>query len=190
MKQTLLEVLKEVKEDAKFFVYFYTPDGTGTFRSDFKEKSFVQDCIEKATEVTPHPSYNDVVMVSEHIGLSTKSFEENIYYETTGVDGFMNYVSKHNQYYNIFIKLDKENKTITFKLGDKEKTLELLEHGFDSYVSKPYRQKYMICDNANELEKHINDESWNPRMVSIGRKVLKLDKVVEKQLKKTLDKVA
>lgn len=172
MKELLMTALQQTKEDAQFFIYNFSPEGT--FRSSKEPKTFVQELLEQCDEVIMNKDISNTLMLKDNIGVAVSRFDENIYYETTDTEGFMEYVSKYNPYYKIFIKLDKEAKTIEFKLGNKSKVLELMEEGFNGYVSKPYKHKYLRCVDVEDLEKHIFDEFWNPRMVEIGRKVLKI----------------
>lgn len=174
MREKLVAALNQTKEDATYLVYHFSPKGT--FRTKHYPKSFVVELVNENKEVSIHPDFDDIIMIGE-TGVSLRSFEQNIYYETLDTEGYLEYISKYNPYYKIYIRLDKENKTIEFKLGDKYKKLELIEEGWDGYVSKPYRQKYMKCVSAEDLEKHIHDEFWNPRMVEIGRRVLKIKSI-------------
>ncbi|HCL4480047.1 TPA: hypothetical protein N2D99_002114 [Clostridium botulinum] len=34
------------------------------------------------------------------------------------------------------------------------------------------KEKYIKCVSANDLEEHIRDGFWNPRIVKIGGKIL------------------
>ncbi|MEX3625462.1 hypothetical protein [Viridibacillus arvi] len=176
MKEQVITALQQTKEDAQYYVYTFTPEGM--FRYSKEPKAFVENLVKQCDSVSVNPKLNDVLMIGNNIGVSIKSFEENIYYETERTEGFIEYVSKYNPYYKIFINLDKEAKTIEFKLGSKSKLLELVEEGFSGYVSKLYKHKYLRCCDANHLEEHIFDESWNPRMVEIGRKVLQIKPVI------------
>jgi hypothetical protein len=169
MKNTLLNMLEQIQEDAKFHVYNFEGDESGTFRSAFKDKTYVLPIVTEAKEIRLHKSLRDVLMV-DGVGVSMSSFSDNIDYPTEGTEGYMSYISKYNPYHKVFIKLDKEAKTISFKLGDKEKTLQLIEG--TGFVSKPYYKKAMKCESVERLESHIEDEFWNPRMVDIGRLVL------------------
>jgi hypothetical protein len=181
MKEKLVAALQKTKEDAKFAVYHFTSGDN--YKLELQSKAYVENLLEHCSDVTLHQSHKDVIMLGD-VGLSIRSVDENIYYETPDTEGYFEYKSKYNPYYNIFIRLDKENKTIEFKLGDKHKKLELIEEGFDGYVSKPHRGKYMRCVSAEDLEKHIHDEFWNPRMVRIGRRVLNIKSFLEDELSK------
>lgn len=176
MKEVLVSILAKIKDDANFIIYHYTPEGT--FTNSFEEKIYIENLLNDTSNDFITQRFRDVIMISESIGVSIRDLDHNIYHETKDTDGFIEHICKYNKYYKIYIKLDKENKTITFKLGDKIKKLELLEEGFEGYISKPYKQKYLKCVSFDDLERHINDEFWNPRMVDIGRKVLKLKEAI------------
>lgn len=176
MKEKLIDVLNKIKDDARFFIYHYKEDGT--FTHEFVNKPFINDLIQNSNVISYHPKYEDRILIDNKTAISTSSFNDNIFYETNNVQDYFEYVNSHNPYHNVFIKLDKENKIISFKLGNKSKTLQIIEEGINGFVSKIYRQKYMKCNNINDLEEHIKDPFWNPRMVSIGRKALKLEKVL------------
>lgn len=181
MREKLRIALEKAKEDAVYLVYQFSPEGT--YRTNKYQKPFVEALINENEEVSSHPKLKDIVMIGD-TGVAIKSFEENINYDTPDTEGFLEHLSKYNPYYKIYIRLDKENKTIEFKLGDKYKKLELIEEGWNGYVSKPYRQKYLKCTSAEDLEKHIHDEFWNPRMVDIGRRVLKIKSILADDNKK------
>ncbi|WP_121616607.1 hypothetical protein [Virgibacillus halodenitrificans] len=183
MREKLVAALQQTKEDAVYMVYHFSPKGT--FRTKVYQKSFVEDLINDNKEIRIHPNFKNVIMIGE-TGVSLNSFEHNIYFETPNTEGYLEYVSKYNPYYKIYIRLNKKSKTIEFKLGDKYKKLGLIEEGSNGYVSKPYRQKYMKCDSAEELEKHIHDDWWKPRMVDIGRRVLKIKSILADNNKKKI----
>ncbi|UOE58165.1 hypothetical protein [Cytobacillus oceanisediminis] len=169
MKENLLKALEKAKDDAQYWIYKFSPEGT--YKMEKKIRGEIIDLISKAELIFFHEDMKDVIMLGE-IGLSAASVEENIYYETINTEGYVEHVSKYNPYHKVYIKLDKDNKTIEFKLGDRHKKLELIESG--EYVSKPHYSKWLKVVSADDLEKHIGDEFWNPRMVHIGRTVLKM----------------
>lgn len=177
MKEKLLEILSNIKEDARFFVQDYSEyETTHTVPHSFEQKPFVENLIQTNINISMHPEREDEIVVGNY-RLHLKNFIENIYYETPNVENFMEHVSKYNPYFKVFIKIDDEAKTITFKLGDKEKTLTLLEEGFNGYVSKIFKKNYMKCNSIKDLKEHILDEFWNPRMVMVGRVALQMDKI-------------
>lgn len=170
LKEEMLAALSRTRADAEYFVYEFTGNGS-EFRSKKFNKVFVEALIKKCSEVVSHKELSNCWMISKDIGVGLGNFEENIYYETPDTEGYLEHICKYNKYYKVYIRLDKEKKTIEFKLGDRYKKLELKENA--DYVSKPSRNK-MLCVSAEELEKFIHDRFWNPRMVRIGRLVLKI----------------
>ena len=173
MKDTLLTMLKEAKPDAKYMTYEFLEGGEGKFRNGKIIQEELLPLVEKASDVSKSDKFNDVIMV-DGLGIYSLDVGENIYYPTENVEGYIEHVSKYNPYYRVYIKLDKENKTISFKLGKRERTLQLMEG--TEFVSKPYYKKGLKVVSANNLEEHINDEFWNPRMVNIGHLVLGIER--------------
>ncbi|MEG0380915.1 MAG: hypothetical protein RR603_04360 [Kurthia sp.] len=120
---------------------------------------------------------SEYIYLSDDYGISPHGILTAIYYETNDVPaGYVEYVDQYNPYHNIFIRVDHDAEEISFMVGAYKKTLTLIEEGFSkkSYVSKPFRQTHMKCVSSEDLERHCNDEFFNPRMIEIGRKVLKL----------------
>lgn len=173
MKEQLIALLERIKEDAGFIIYHF--DAGGRFKMESQTKDFVLEKLAQNNELTMHTGVKEIIMLSEMIGVRAADFIENISYETSDIEGYIEYISKYNPYHKIYIRLKKDTKTIEFKLGDKYKLLELMEEGFSGFVSKPYKNKYLRCVSAESLEEHIQDKSWNPRMVEIGRKILKIN---------------
>jgi hypothetical protein len=168
MKEKLMEALKQTKDDADYIIYYFTEEGTFSNKHQFTP--YVRELVEKATEIKIHPDFEDIVMVADRIGISRKDFAYNISYETKDTEGFEEHTNKFEKAHNVFIKLDRENKLITFKLAEKEKTMQILER--TDYVCNPYKGKYIRCVDIDGIVKHMKDEFFNPYMVKLGRKVL------------------
>lgn len=173
MKDTLLRMLKKAKPDAKYMTYEFLEGSEGSFRNGNITQETLLPMVEEASEVSKSDRYNDVIMV-DGLGITSLDVGDNIYYHTENVEGYLEHVSKYNPYYKVYIKLDKENRTISFKLGKQERTLQLMEG--TEFVSKPYYKKGLKVVSAENLEKHIQDEFWNPRMVNIGHTVLGINR--------------
>lgn len=181
----LLSLVEQSHKDGKYFIYHFKNGLEGQFHSVFisveEMKQLLIECpYEGILPTNPNFSF-PMYLVNEQMGLEIRNFFNNIDYKTDNVEGFLNYHSPSKPYYNVFIKMDdsnKEEKTITFKLADKEKTLILIEEGFNGFISKPYKRKYLKCVSFEELKKHIEDSSekdlYNARMSLIGRKVLNI----------------
>lgn len=173
MKDTLLTMLNKAKPDASYMTYEFRDGGDSCHRNGRITQSELLPLVENARDVSKKENCNDVIMV-DGLGICSIDVGLNVCYETENVEGYVEHVSKYNPYHKVYIKLDKENKTISFKLGKMERTLELMEG--TEFVSKPYYKKGLKIVSVNDLEKHIQDEFWNPRMVNIGHLVLGIKK--------------
>lgn len=78
-------------------------------------------------------------------------------------------VDKGNPWYDIYFRLDRAKKTITFALGLMKKEVPVVEG--TEWCWKPTRQG-ILCQDIDRLEKHFLDPFWNPIAVNVGRKVL------------------
>jgi len=62
--------------------------------------------------------------------------------------------------------------TISFLMGDHQKTLLLKPR--TNYTYKLFKTM-MYCVSADDLERFMRDEFWNPSFINIGRMDLGLD---------------
>lgn len=184
-KEFLLDLVERAHKDSKYFIYNFKNglDGEyiGTFLRVEEMKKLLLECPYDGVLPT-HPNFSSPkYLANETIGLSMHNFFNNIDYKTDNTEGFINYFPPSKPYFNVFIKMDdsnEEEKTITFKLGDKEKKLILIEEGYNGYISRPYKKKYMKCVSFNNLKRYIEEDSekelHNGRMSYIGRKILNI----------------
>lgn len=94
---------------------------------------------------------------------------------TPEADTYTHITDRSNPYYDIFFRLDREHKTITFALGDLKKELPVVEHS--EWCWKPTRNG-LLCQDIDRLEKNFLDPFWNPIAVTVGRQVLKIKPVI------------
>ncbi len=94
---------------------------------------------------------------------------------TTGAENYTHVMDKCNPYYDIFFRLDREHKMITFALGGMKKELPIVEHS--GWCWKPTRNG-LLCQDIDSLEKNFLDPFWNPIAVTVGRQVLKIRPVI------------
>lgn len=90
---------------------------------------------------------------------------------TPEAETYTHVMDKGNPCYDIFFQLDREQKTITFALGDMKKSLPVIEH--TGWCWKPANEG-LLCGDIDRLEKSFLDPFWNPIAVTIGRKVLNI----------------
>ena len=177
----VLELTHFIKKDAKFNVSKRLEGNrVTTVVVNVEEISMMlMNCIMNGKTMLEKSDFlsSEHIYLSDEYGIQPHGILAAIFYETNDVPaGYVEYVDKYKPYHNIFIRVDHDEKEISFMVGSYKKTLTLIEEGFSkkSYVSKPYRQTHMKCVNSKDLERHCNDEFFNPRMIEIGRKVLKL----------------
>lgn len=177
----VLELTHFIKKDAKLMVSKRLEGNMNkTVVLTVEEVSMMlEECIANGKTILEKSDFlaGEYIYLSDDYGISPHRILAAICYETNDVPaGYVEYVDKYNPYHNIFIKVDHDAKEISFMVGAYKKTLILIEEGFskNSYVSKPFRQTHMKCVSSEDLERHCKDEFFNPRMIDIGRKVLKL----------------
>ncbi len=85
---------------------------------------------------------------------------------TPEADTYTHIVDKCNPYHDIFFRLDREHKTITFALGDRKKSLPVVEH--TGWCWKPTR-KGLLCQDIEKLNQDFCGADWNPIAVTVGR---------------------
>ncbi|WP_240416627.1 hypothetical protein [Paenibacillus periandrae] len=174
MKEQLKAMMEKIKDDATFIVRWYGNQGIeGTFRSEFETKPFLDTVIQELTSIRIHPTMDDLLVINEKLGVSIEEFFNSICYETPDCEGFEEYICKFNRYYNIFVKIDRDEHIITFKLGDKTAHVKLVEHTewTHKYVAS---KKQLLIKSIDSFNSFINDPFWNPSIVVIGRRILKL----------------
>ncbi len=88
---------------------------------------------------------------------------------TPEADTYTHIVDKCNPHYDIFFRLDRERKIITFALGGRKKSLPVIEH--TGWCWKPTR-KGLLCQDIERLNQDFCGADWNPIAVTVGRKVL------------------
>ena len=91
---------------------------------------------------------------------------------TTGVDEYQKLSDDTNGNCHVFVKLDAEAKTISFKLGNMEKTMQIVER--TCFVSKVVGEK-LYCVSCENLSKHMADRLQNPRFILIARTLLDVE---------------
>lgn len=178
-KSKLLQAVTSTYDDSLFFVGYGIEDDCDFTqrlrhnRSARCSKAELLDMIRQNApdEITSIPGHSDYLVLIKNLYVSRGSINDNQVFHTKAPEGYYHSVSKYNRHLEVYIKIDKEQKTISFLLGDKEKTLELVE--YSGFVYKFARGK-MYCQSAEDLERFMKDDFWNPAMIVLGRRVLKI----------------
>ncbi len=127
-------------------------------------------------EFPPMSGYDSYLLITPRLYVFKDSINQSQRFPTTpDAESYTHVVDKSNPYYDIFFRLDRENKTITFALGVLKKELSVVE--YSGWCWKPTRNG-LLCQNMEQLEKNFLDPFWNPIAVTVGRKVLKIRSVI------------
>jgi len=178
MREELLCALGNTYDDSKFLVgiAMLTTDsffnGLCHRKHEFWSKEQLLAAIADS-ELTQFPGitgHEDDLIISNHLSVWRRSINRSqILPVTEDIGGFTHVHEKGNPHYDIYFKFNHEEKTVTFALGGKRKTIPVKEHTEWSW--KPTRNG-ILCMDSEKLERDFLDEFWNPIAVSIGRKVL------------------
>lgn len=179
-KAALLKAVKNTYDDSKFFVGRGVLDdcdftqGLNRNRSEFISKYALLEEIKvsKYDRIGSMPGFPDNLVLDPKTYVYCDSISDNQIYNTDAPDGYYHSASKHNPHLEVFIKIDRENMTISFLLGEHQKTLLLKPR--TKYTYKLLKTM-MYCVSADDLERFMKDEFWNPMFINIGRKALGLD---------------
>jgi len=179
LKTALIRAIENTYDDSRFHIGRATEsscdfrNGLQNNKHDWIMKGDLLELIKTEADevIVGIPGHEDSLVLNAQTYIYRDCINENQVIHTTAPEEYQRLVSKYNPHFDVYMKLDKEKKTISFLLGDKEKTLALIEH--TDFVSKPV-YKEMYCVTADDLERHIHDEFWNPRMITIGRHVLRI----------------
>ncbi|WP_336769982.1 hypothetical protein [Bacillus bombysepticus] len=167
-KTKLLELLMKNEDDAMFYQMIYTNRLKGTFRGGKINKETLMGFLENIDELKIHE--DAFFKITENNYVHIGSIYNNINYKTFDIQGFTEIRMPNNPYFNIFYKIDKDERTITYKLGELVKTLQI-KTGFD-VVSQPIKGKFMHTVDSNYLEHTLRESMYADRNISIGRRVL------------------
>lgn len=186
-KELIMKLLKNIKGDANFIIYEYVIK-EGKMLDNFRSKRITRKKLEELISYSDirirvnekGQTKNDEIMLNDNISISLEELYNNQYIETKEIEGYTKCVSNVNKYFHIYMKINENDKTVTFKLGDKEKTLTIIEN--TEYVSRPYYSKYLKCVSIDDLKKQMRDgDSLEKRLCVIGRKILSINKYLEKR---------
>lgn len=122
------------------------------------------------------PGYDSHLLITPRLYVFKDSINHSQRFPATPeAENYTHVMDKCNPYHDIFFRLDKEHKRITFALGDLKKELPVRE--YSGWCWKPTRNG-LLCDNMDRLEKNFLDPFWNPIAVTVGRQILKIKPVI------------
>ncbi|GAA0853948.1 hypothetical protein ABER99_20190 [Paenibacillus glucanolyticus] len=179
MKEQLIKLMNQIKPDAVFIVNWYIGDKgiEGTFKSEYESQAFLTEIIRGSICIQKHPRLEDVLIIDDKYGFNVTQIYNSIPYQTPDTDGFKECICKYNKYNNIFIKVDEENKTVTFKLANKMVTLNLIE--YTKWTFKYVKTKKQLkISSIKDFKSFIEDPFWHPTTIELGRRVLNMRNLI------------
>lgn len=177
-RRQLLAAVENTPEDAMFLAGLAVNEhedflkGLCLNRSRYFTRAQVLEQIERsAFQVFPAiPGFDDHLLLTPRLYVWKDSINRSQRFPATlAADTYTHVQDKANPYYDIFFRMDKERKTVTFALGERKKEIPVTEH--TEWCWKLTRRG-LRCQNMERLEQSFLDPLWNPIAVHIGRKAL------------------
>lgn len=96
------------------------------------------------------------------------------YPATVDADGFTHLICEYNRHYDVYYKIDRMNKTITFALGDFKRTLPLICH---TEWAWKLDSAGLLCSDIDHLDQSFQDPLWRDIAIKLGRRALKIKSI-------------
>ncbi len=180
----LLRAMENVPDDAPLWCGVAVNDGEDFLqglclhKSERSTKARVLAEIKASDfqEFPSDPEYGRYLLITPRLYIWRDDINRSQRFPATPeAEQYVHVQDKRNPYYDIYFRLDKKRKTITFALGGRKKELPVIEHS--GWCWKPTK-KGLFCSDMDALERDFLDPFWNPIAVDIGRKVLNIRSVV------------
>lgn len=182
-KERLLKAVSAAYDDS----YFWVGIGMETGKSFFEGLYCNKNCRyskDELLQLITNSSYNEFLPIPGHdssLAISEKHYiyipsidEAQKYPAITNADGFTHLVCEYNKHYDVYYKINRANKTITFALGDFERTLPLICHAEWAWKLGPSE---LLCSDIDHLDKSFQDPLWRNMAIKLGRKTLKIKSI-------------
>ena len=174
----LLAAVENTPEDAMFLVGIAVNEHEDFLKDlclhrfqHFSRAQVLEQIERSAFQVFPAiPGFDDHLLLTPRLYVWKDSINRSQRFPATlAADTYTHVQDKANPYYDIFFRMDKERKTVTFALGERKKEIPVTEH--TEWCWKLTRRG-LRCQNMERLEQSFLDPLWNPIAVHIGRKAL------------------
>lgn len=182
-KEKLLKAVSAAYDDSYFWVCIGTETGKSFFEGLYCYKScrYSKDELiqlitnSSCNEFLPIPGHNGSLAISERHYIYISGIDEaQKYPATVDADGFTHLVCEYNRHYDVYYKIDRMNKTITFALGDFKRALPLICHTEWAWKLDSAR---LLCSDIDHLDQSFQDPFWRNIAIKLGRKALKIKSV-------------
>ena len=180
----LLEAMENTYEDARFLIGASSAKdsdfkkGLVQHTSEFWSKEQVLKAISEsgATDFCSVPGYEDYLVLNSHLVLYRGSInQEQVFPQLADADDFTHIYSKGQPHYDVYLKFDHGEKTITFALGNSRKTLKLIEH---TEWAWKLTETSLLCGTSEALERSFLDDFWYSWVIQLGRAALEIRDII------------
>lgn len=182
-KEKLLKAVSATYDDSYFGVCIGTETGKSFFEGLYCYKS-CRYSKDELIQLIMDSSYNEFLSIPGHEGSLAISERHYIYISSiddvqkypaiANADGFTHLVCEYNKHYDVYYKINRTDKTITFALGDFQRTLPLICH---TEWAWKLRSAELLCTNIDHLDKSFQDPLWRNIAIKLGRKALKIKSI-------------
>ena len=180
-KSELLNLLATAwgDEDAHYYVGDGTDDrdfhnGLSPYCSSFVRKDELQQMIEQEDTDTfdVMPDQPEYIVLNKKRFISIDSIRKQQRYPmTVSTEGMTHVYEQGMPHFDVWFSVDQKSKEITFALGDKKKTFEIVEH--TKWAWKPSKKRKCIFTiSAEFLARDFSDPMWASFCINIGRDLL------------------
>lgn len=182
-KEKLLKAVSSTYDDSYFWVCIGTETGKSFFEGLYCHKSFrysKDELIQLITdssysEFLPIPGHNGSLAIDERHYIYISGIDEaQKYPATVDADGFTHLVCEYNRHYDVYYKIDRTNRTITFALGDFKRTLPLICH---TEWAWKLDSAGLLCSDFDHLDQSFQDPFWQDIAIKLGRRALKIKSI-------------
>lgn len=179
----LLTAIEHTYDDSEFLIQ-KAVDPNGDFReglcmnrSSFVSKKVLRELVRQtdATVFSTVPEFPNDLILDSKTSLWTESIEQNQIFITEVPEDYQHVVCKSDHHWEVYFKIDHEEKTISILLGTYMKKLKLKEH--TDYVWKP-EESIMSCANSESLERTLLDSFWADTAIGVLRLALGIPKAL------------
>ena len=183
-REQLLEAMENTYEDARFLIGASTAkdsdfkNGLVRHTSEFWSKEQVLKAISesKETDFCRVPGHEDYIVLNSHLSLYRGSInQEQVFSQPAVADDFTHIYGKGQPHYDVYLKFDHEEKTITFALGNSRKTLKLIEH---TEWAWKLTATSLLCGTSEALERSFLDDFWHRWVVRLGRAAMGIKDII------------
>lgn len=176
-KAVILKAMENTYDDSKFFIGRGIPkncDFTKGYygnRTELISKDDYLDEIKacKYDRIGSIPDFPDYLVLGPRTFFFSQCISDNQIYHTDAPDDFFHAINSFNPHLEVYVKIDKKNMTISFLLGDHQKTLPLEVRSGHSNI---LHETKLCCSSVDSLDESFRDKSWNHSFITIGRMAL------------------